>query len=179
MRCPRSATVVLVAVSVGVSLVACTPSVRTDVPAVTVDSLVLERTLCYGTCAAYRLSLGRDGQVAFQSRNPGDEARQVRDTTAAVALSILTSLADSLGFVTLPDTIANSPALCPGSATDHPTATVTIFRAGASKHVVDYLGCFAGFDHSTVPIVGRLRILEASIDSLAGSKRWVHPAKRR
>jgi hypothetical protein len=176
---PRLATIVLVAASVGVSLCACAQSVRSDAPAATADSLVLERTLCYGTCPAYRLSLARDGQVLFQSRNPGDEARQVRDTTAAGALSILTEMADSLGFATLPDTIANSPALCPDHATDHPTATVTIFRGAANKHVVDYLGCFARFDHSTVPIVERLRMFEARIDSLAGSQRWVRPARRR
>jgi Domain of unknown function (DUF6438) len=173
------ATVVLLAISVGVSLAACAQSVRSDAPAITADSIVLERTLCYGTCPAYRLSLARNGDVTFQSRNPGDEARHARDTTAAGALSILTAMADSLGFATLPDTIANSPGHCPDHATDHPTATVTIFRGVASKHVVDYLGCFARFDHSTVPIVGRLRMLEARIDSLTGSRRWVQPARRR
>ena len=179
MRHTRRKAIITGVVSLVLSLSACAQSVRSDAPAVPADSLILERTLCYGTCPAYRLSLARDGHVTFQSRNPGDESRQASDTTSARALSILTAMADSLGFATLPDTIASSPALCPDHATDHPTATVTIFRGAGSKHVVDYLGCFARFDHSTVPVVGRLRMLEASIDSLAGSKRWVQPARRR
>jgi hypothetical protein len=161
------------------SVGACAQSGRSDAPQTAPDSIVLERTLCYGTCPAYRLSLTRHGIVSFESRNPGDTARRGRDTVSAGTFALLAATADSLSFASLPDTVANSRALCPDKATDHPTATVTIFRGAQTKHVVDYRGCFAASDHTPVPVVGRLRRFEARIDSLAGSRRWVQPARRR
>jgi hypothetical protein len=175
----RLAGAPIVAIVVGFTLGACAQSVRSDAKVTAADSIVLERTVCFGTCPAYRLSLTRQGQVSFESRNPGDTSRHARDSVSVTSLGVLTAMADSLGFETLPDTIANDSALCPDKATDHPTATITIFRGVQSKHVVDYHGCFASVDHSTVPAVARLRQLETAIDSLAGSQRWVRPASRR
>lgn len=169
----------IITIWTGAYVGACSQSVRSEALQTATDSIVLERTLCYGTCPAYRLSLTRHGLVSFESRNPGDTARRGRDTVSAGTLALLAAIADSLGFEALPDTVANSGALCPDKATDHPTATVTIFRGAQSKHVVDYRGCFAASDHTTVPVVGRLRLFEASIDSLAGARRWVQPARRR
>ena len=143
------------------------------------DSIVLERTLCFGTCPAYRLSLTRNGRVSFESRNPGDSGRVGTDRIPSQSVEALHAIARELGFTTLPDTIARSRTLCPDRATDHPTATVTIFQGASWKRVVDYRGCFAASDHSTVTIVGKLRAFEAAIDSVAGSARWVRPARRR
>jgi hypothetical protein len=47
--------------------------------ATAVDSIVPERTLCYGTCPAYRLRLAASGDVAFTSLNPGDSGRVASD----------------------------------------------------------------------------------------------------
>ena len=169
----------VIPVALALWLLGCTHSVRPGETAFLPDSIVLERTLCLGTCPAYRLRLSRGGHVVFESRNPGDTARQERDTIAPTAIAELTEMADSIGFETLPDTIARSRALCPDMASDHPTAIVSIYRGVRSKRVVDYHGCFARSDHSTIPIVGRLRQLEASIDSVAGARRWIRPAPRR
>src|ERR687888_360851 len=40
-----------------------------------VDSIVLERTACFGTCPAYRLRISAAGAVHFTSRNFGDSGR--------------------------------------------------------------------------------------------------------
>jgi hypothetical protein len=143
------------------------------------DSIVLERTLCYGTCPAYRLSITADGRVAFESRNPGDSARTASDSSQSRAFQYLRERAAGIGFETLPDTIANSRSLCSDSATDHPTATVTIHFGSGRKAVVDYRGCFARSDHSVVPVIAGLRAFEAAIDSAVNSARWVRPARRR
>jgi hypothetical protein len=165
----------LFANSIGVPIGAQTPRVS---PA-GVDSLVLERTPCYGTCPAYRLSITQLGRVSFASRNLGEAERSMRDSISGQRFTDLLSLADRLGFDILPDSIAADPALCPDRATDHPTAIVTIFKGGHRKAVVDYHGCFAAVDHSEVPALSRLRNFEAMIDSVAGSARWVRSAGRR
>jgi hypothetical protein len=74
--------------------------------------------------------------------------------------------------------IADDSTLCPLRATDHPTATVTIFRQDSAHTVVDYHGCYASHDLDVVPQVKQLRRLEAEIDSVARSSRWMRPASR-
>jgi hypothetical protein len=144
-----------------------------------VDSIVLERTRCYGTCPAYRLRIAASGDVAFESRNPGDSGRTATDRLTPTAVQSLVAEASTLGFDTLPDVIASDKRFCPDEATDHPTATVTLFRKAGAKRVEDYHGCFARSDHSVVNIIEQLRRFERMIDSTAGSARWVRPADRR
>lgn len=148
-------------------------------PASPADSIVLERTLCFGTCSAYRLSLTRGGLVAFESHNPGDTTRHAQGTVPPTSLSLLTASADSLGFDSLPDTIINSKTLCPSAATDLPTATITIFRPSSTKRVVDYRGCGVFTEDGASAILRGLRVFEARIDTIAGSKQWVQPARSR
>lgn len=134
------------------------------------DSIVLERTQCFGTCPAYRLSITRAGAVHFQSRNPGDSARVATGSAAPGGFQALVERAASIGFDSLPDRIEGS-RYCPDAATDHPSAGVEIFRGAAVKRVADYLGCREGLES--------LRRFENAIDSVAGSQRWVQPASRR
>ena len=156
---------------------------RTPTAVAPADSIVLERTLCYGTCPAYRVSVTAGGRVSFLSLDPGDSARAASDTISREKFGKLVSQAESLGFFTLPDTIANDRALCPLRATDHPTATLTLFRGARAKQVVDYHGCYARSDPSLsrVPILGQLLLLEAQVDSVARSDRWIaaQPVRRR
>jgi hypothetical protein len=163
---------------------ACTPSDGTKsarqgaVPS-QADSIVLERTMCYGTCPAYRLRLSNAGEVHFDSRNPGDEGRQATDTVAAAAFPGLISRAKAVGFFDLPSEIAADSVLCHNRATDHPTVVVTIFAKGQTKRVEDYHGCFETVEHETLPAITQLRAFEVEIDSALGSSRWVRPASRR
>ena|SRR5215218_18588 len=131
------------------------------------DSIVLERTNCYGACPAYRLSVSRSGRVHFVSRNWGDSTRAVSTTPSRGAFAGLMRQAQEIGFWTLPDTVVGS-VLCQYEVTDHPFVTVTIFGRRDFKRVADYLGCFDG--------PPELRRFEMKIDSAAGSARWVRPA---
>ncbi len=142
------------------------------------DSLVLERMICFGTCPAYRLKIGGDGAVTFISRNPGDTSGTKTDSITPSQVEWLVGEAKRLGFYSLPTVIADDSTLCPLRATDHPTATLTIFRRDSTHTVVDYHGCYAGHDLGTAPRIERLRRLEAAVDSVAGSSRWVRPASR-
>jgi hypothetical protein len=141
------------------------------------DSVVLERTRCYGTCPAYRLSLAATGQVAFTSRYP-DEGRRETGRTSPDAFRRLLGEADAAGFFVLPDTIANDRALCASLTTDSPTTTVTVFAAAGAKQVVDYRGCGAPSDPQANRRLTALRELQARIDSVAGSGRWVRQPVR-
>lgn len=158
-------------------LAACSPSPGTRAAPTTdapFDSLVLERTRCYGTCPAYRLRLSARGLVAFESRNPSDSGRTALDSVPPEAVTAVYLEAVSLGFFDLPDVIARDRQLCPAEATDHLTATVTIFGE-RTKRVEDYMGCAPATSPPGTALIGRLRALEASIDTVAGSARWTRP----
>ena len=126
------------------------------------DSIVLERTRCYGTCPAYRLSLGRTGQVRFVSVWPA-ETPPGAGTIAPADFAALVDEAARIGFWELPARIEGS-RLCPNYATDLPSVYLTIHAGARTKRVDDYLGCTGSPE---------LRALEVRIDSVAGSRRWI------
>jgi hypothetical protein len=149
-------------------------------PAASADSLVRERAPCFGSCPSYRLVLDASGRVAYESRNPGDSTR-ASDRVAPATLATLVARAEALDFFALPARVRDEPALCPRFATDHPTATLVIHRAAGAKSVEDYHGCRldGGAGPAAVARLQQLRALEAAVDSLTGSSRWVLPASRR
>jgi hypothetical protein len=143
------------------------------------DSIVLERSMCYGTCPAYRLRLSSRGEIRFESHNPGDEGRRAVDTVAAATFPTLVSRARSIGFFDLPSKIAGDSVLCHNFATDHATVVVTVFTKAETKRVEDYHGCFETVEHEVLQPIVRLRAFEVEIDSTLRSSRWVRPANRR
>ena len=156
-----------------------TPSARRDAVPASVDSIVLERSMCLGTCPAYRLRLSDSGEVRFESRNPGDESRRVADTVPAATFPALISKAKSIGFYDLPSKILGDSVLCRIARSDAPTVVITIFTKVQTKQVQDYLGCSETRAHETFQPLVRLRAFEVEIDSALGSSRWVRPASRR
>jgi hypothetical protein len=171
-------------VTASLLLLACAPPIdkadaREGTSTSSADSIVIERTVCYGTCPAYRLRLSDAGEIYFTSRTPGDEGRTAVDTMPANTLPLLVSRASAAGFFELPQSIARDSVLCRDQATDHETATVTVFTKDATKTVEDYHGCFETTEHEVLPRIERLRSFEDEIDSVLKSSRWVRPARRR
>jgi hypothetical protein len=142
----------------------------------TADSLVLERTTCYGTCGAYRVSISATGRIQFQSRNPGDTTT-ARDSVAPRVLTALVSRAERAGFFGFPGRIADDRTICVDRATDHPTVTLSIYGDDGRHVVEDYQGCFQASDHSLVGRLVRLRAFETAVDSALGTERWVRPSR--
>jgi len=142
------------------------------------DSLVLERTQCYGTCPAYRLSITRDGLASFRSRNPGDSL-QATARVSADAFAQLVAAADRAGLRTLPAEIRADSVLCPRARTDAPTVSTTLFAGAQATRVARYTGCAQLQSEEPAAALVRLRDFEDRIDSVAGSSRWVRPATRR
>lgn len=147
--------------------------------AASADSIVLERTRCFGLCPAYRLSLHADGRAVF--RQTGDVGAAVDDPNALspAQFSWLIDRATQIGFASLPSVIMSDSSLCPARATDHPTATVAIFAADSMRRVVDYLGCYTDTGRSVAPTVAGLRHFERQIDSVSRSDRWIRRASGR
>lgn len=146
-----------------------------------VDSIVLERTGCFGSCPAYRLGVTSTGGIHFVSLTPGDSGRVATDTTNSAAYASLVSALSPSGFFDLPKVIEGDE-LCALRATDHPTAIVTAFRREGPHTVEHYLGCHTDRGDGKRPgpheRLARLIALEDHIDSIARSSRWIAHATR-
>ena len=170
---------VLFIAAVGCVSPGASPSTSADGRAVrATDSVVLERTLCFGTCPAYRLRVGRTGEVTFVSRNPDDARVASVDTVDAWVTDSLESAALRSGFFNLPDTIKAGSSFCPIVATDHPTITIGVFGL-RSKRVVYYTGCYSEGDQAVASALRGMQQLAARIDTLTRAGQWIQPARRR
>jgi hypothetical protein len=141
--------------------------------AAALDSIVLARTACRGTCPVYELRITRTGQVTFVSHRPGDSTR----ASARLAQSGIDSLLSEVNrarFFEFPTRIVDDPALCAHRSADLPGAIITLYRRGSARRVEDDLGC-SGVEPSLAARLSELRRLEAAIDQIAGSRRWVRP----
>jgi hypothetical protein len=141
-----------------------------------VDSVVLERTPCFGACPVYRLTLDKNGTLTFKSRSRGDSVSIV-DSFPLATLDTIAAHARRLGFATLPDTIQSDRQLCAAYATDHPTLILSIFGS-TPKQVVYYTGCYTGSsDNARAPQLQELARLATRIDSMTKADRWI-PSSR-
>jgi hypothetical protein len=170
MQAVRTAIVVIAAMAVGSCHSAPLPRPGAPVP----KSIALERTICFGRCPAYQLTVNRAGGVSFVSRNREDSGRMGIGQVASTVLDSLYTRAIRIGFFALPDTLMADSTYCAQRATDMPSATVTIVTDSGAKSVVDYHGCFAKLPAATEKL-NELRAFEAAIDTLTGSSRWTQP----
>jgi hypothetical protein len=143
------------------------------------DSIVLERTVCFGFCPAYRLHMAGSGVVRFERRAMRDSvAPAEHDTIPETAAAELLARAREIGFFALPDEItpANSAA-CPLAATDHPSAIITIAIGDTVKRVNHYHGCHAQQGEHLGDAYPALTALESAIDSAVQVTRWLPPQR--
>lgn len=117
--------------------------------------ITLERTLCYGTCPAYKLTLTGDGKVTYE----GQDFVRVKGTqTDQIGLQQVKELIDEfykINYFSLQDHYT-------ASITDQPSTITSITVNGVSKTVDDYYGAPA-----------KLKVLENKIDEVANSIKWI------
>ena len=166
------------ACGLGLAVAACRPpatNTESTKQPPSIDSLVLERTVCFGFCPAYRLRITSAEEIRFESRNRGDSGNVAIDTAASGTYAALISKARAAGFYSFPPEIRKDSVLCHNYATDHFTVITTIFSRPATKQVVDYHGCFETPEHGNLPQIEKLRAFENDVDSTLRSSRWVRP----
>ena len=121
--------------------------------------ITLQRTACFGFCPDYTVTIDEAGEVRYEGRR-FVSAVGVRDAVIPREdVQRLLARFDEIGFERLRD---ESRA----QITDLPSTIVTLTRNGRTKRVVDYGGTSVGMPES-------VRGLQAEIDRVAGTARWV------
>ena len=119
----------------------------------------LSRSMCYGRCPAYSVTIWGDGSVHFDGQRyvqvPGKHDARI----APDAVMELVRQFESAKFFAAGDKYI-------AEVTDNPTYTLTLSVGGKTKTVTDYVGEQVG-----MPLV--ITDLENAVDEAAGTKRWI------
>jgi hypothetical protein len=121
----------------------------------------LERTVCYGVCPAYKVTLRGDGTVLYDGDKFVKVHGKVTDHVAPADVEALAQAFADAGFDKL-----NVPDPCSkGIATDNPTNRLTVVRGGKRRTVEHYLG-----NQCAPPELSKLA---DAVDKTAHTDRWI------
>lgn len=119
----------------------------------------LSRTVCYGTCPAYSVTIRGDGSVHFSGQRYvlvlGEQDARI---TPEAVMGLVRQFEAAKFFA------AGDKYIAP--VTDNPTYTLTLTVAGKKKTVTDYVGEQVG-----MPLV--ITDLEDAVDEVAETERWI------
>jgi acetamidase/formamidase len=131
------------------------------------DLITLERTVCFGTCPVYQLTIKSDGTVKFDGKR---FTKTVGIATSKIKPSVFRALVsefEKINYFSLPDAYTPGTKECPRMITDMPAADTSIRLHGRTKSVAHYLGC------GTEGALTKLTALENKIDEVAGTQKWI------
>jgi hypothetical protein len=119
----------------------------------------LTRTVCYGRCPAYSVTIRGDGSVHFRGdRYVHDQGEQDAHIDPDRVKELVRQF-ESANFFAAGDRYV-------AQVTDNPTYTLILTVAGKTKTVTDYVGEQVG-----MPLV--ITDLENAVDDAAGTERWI------
>lgn len=121
--------------------------------------ITMTRTVCFGYCPAYTVTITGDGEVTYVGRQFVNVTGEQHATIPSADVARLVQRFDEIGFDSLRDAYR-------ANITDLPTTTISISRDGRQKTVVDYGGTRVGLPQE-------VRALQSEIDRVAGTDRWV------
>jgi hypothetical protein len=122
-------------------------------------TITMQRTVCFGFCPAYTVSITGDGQVTYNGERFVNVVGRQTATIPQEDVQRLLRRFDAIGFDNLRDEYR-------ANVSDLPSTTITLERNGRRKSVLDYGGTGAGMPES-------VRDLQAEIDRVANTGRWV------
>jgi Domain of unknown function (DUF6438) len=126
--------------------------------------VTLERKPCFGGCPVYRISVSREGLVAYEGqagvRHTGAASKRI----APEQVTALVSELERAGYFSFAPSYTPAEPVCGRYATDLPAAVTSVSTGNRTHRVEHDYGC------SSAP--GGLVVLEGSIDEALGSAEW-------
>ena len=130
-----------------------------------VPVITLERTTCFGTCPAYKLTIFDDGKVVFEGKKFVKHKGREEGQITKAQLDELVRAFNRINYMKLDDEYVGDR--CPDMWTDYPSAITSINQKGQVKRINHYLGCRG------LTVLDQLTALENKIDEVANTKRWI------
>src|ERR1043165_4663365 len=130
-----------------------------------VPVITLERTTCFGTCPAYKLTIFDDGEVLFEGKDYVKQKGKVEGQITKAQLNDLVRAFNRINYMKLDDEYNGER--CPDFWTDYPSVITSINQGGQVKRIFHYQGCRG------LTVLDQLTTLENKIDKVANTKRWI------
>ena len=121
-------------------------------------TITLERTVCYGTCPSYKLTIDGDGTVNYEGLDFVEVKGKQTASLDSAQIQDLVSAFETTNFFSLQDKYTDY------NVTDRPSAITSITLHGRTKTVNHYYG-----DKSAPQ---QLFDLESKIDEITNSTQW-------
>jgi hypothetical protein len=129
--------------------------------------ITLQRTVCFGTCPEYKLTILADGRVLYEGISYVKTKGKAWGRITRQQLKELISEFNKINYSSLADSYTPGTKNCPQSMTDMPAATTSLTRNGKSKTVIHYHGCRG------LPVLDQLTQLENKIDEAVDVNKWI------
>lgn len=121
--------------------------------------VMLVRTVCFGTCPAYRVDIAGDGTVNFDGHAFVAVVGHHSDRIPIESVRALFAAFQKSSFFQFHDSYQ-------ASVTDMPTYALKLSYDGHTKGVLDYAGDEVGMPEAIAQ-------LEQQVDAAAGTKKWI------
>ena len=129
--------------------------------------ITLARSVCFGTCPNYKLTIYSDGKVSYEGIRFVKKVGKATGRISRAQLDELVMEFTNIHYFNLPDSFQpGDKTTCPQSATDMPSAVTSLTWRGRSKTISHYYGCSGP---STLEL---LTNLEKKIDEAVNVKQW-------
>jgi hypothetical protein len=122
-------------------------------------AITLRRTVCYGRCPAYSVTVSTQGIVFNGDAFVAATGKHTAPIDSSEVRKLAQRFVDGDFYSMAPEYRA--------SVTDNPTYTLSITINGQTKRVVDYVG-------SSVGMPAIITDLENDVDELAHTDQWIH-----
>ncbi|MFT3729566.1 MAG: DUF6438 domain-containing protein [Terricaulis sp.] len=127
-------------------------------------SISLERTVCFGRCPSYSVTIDGAGYVTYNGARFVGTSGERHGKASREDVQALLHAFDAVRFESLRDEYR-------AHVTDLPSTIVTLTRNGHTKRVVDYAGVSVGMPEA-------VRDIEEQIDRVANTQQWVAGGER-
>lgn len=140
-------------------------------------SLEMNRTICYGTCPAFTLTVANDGKIVFFGEKFTETKGKAEGQISAEKVKQLIAEINQAKFFSFKDDYGYESKNCFDTATDNPTVTLKIKFDDTEKTIKHYHGCFVKDTFSQADGLKPLTDLENKIDEIVGTKQWIGEKK--
>lgn len=135
--------------------------------------IMLERSICSGSCPDYKLTVTADGAVTFEGYKFVKVTGNATKTISQGQLLQLIAEFEKAKYFSLNDRYRDKEDGCPAVWTDYSTVITSIRINGKSKTISHYDGCQEGSGSAVFPKA--LTDLEKKIDEIVGTAEWIKP----
>ncbi len=151
-----------------ISFVTCSASAQTvKIPADLV--ITMERTMCFGTCPDYKLTIKANGTVTFRGGQFTKTKGTAKSRITKSSLRELVAAFDRVDLDSFADDYSQG-SVCESYITDLPSEIISLKRDGKTKQVNHYFGCTGNAARKKLEPLAELGKM---IDSVTNSRRWI------